>query len=162
MSAALTTAPRGRGKGRRAGSRSPAGSDTDPPLDLQASLLALQQEARQDRENTQAQLAALNQGIQGLLNRTQDNPVPADATTPSQTVNPELERESPAPSSGSQYHSNYKPKAKDPLRFDNNQGVIKYLYWKEQILDKFEVDCEQFSTDCAFMSYVFNQTEGKA
>ena len=40
--------------------------------------------------------------------------------------------------------------------------MIKYLYWKEQILDKFKVDQEQFTTDCAFMFYVFNQTEGKA
>ena len=74
MSAVLTTALKGRGKGRErstpkpdklypescARSRSFTGSDTvDPPL----SLLALQQKARQDCKNTQAQLAVLNQGI---------------------------------------------------------------------------------------------------
>ena len=33
---------------------------------------------------------------------------------------------SPAPSSQSISHSAYKPKQKDPPRFDNNQGTIKY------------------------------------
>jgi hypothetical protein len=35
-----------------------------------------------------------------------------------------LERNSPGLSSSS--NSNYKPKAKDPARFENNQGTIKY------------------------------------
>jgi Zinc knuckle len=69
---------------------------------------------------------------------------------------------SPAPSSQSVSHSAYKPKQKDPPRFDNNQGTIKYTAWKEQILDKFEIDADQFPTARAFMSYVFNRTEGEA
>jgi hypothetical protein len=71
-----------------------------------------------------------------------------------------LERDSPGLSFSS--NGNYKPKAKDPARFENNQGTIKYTAWKEQILDKFEIDREQFPTERAFMSYIFNRTEGEA
>jgi hypothetical protein len=72
------------------------------------------------------------------------------------------ERDSLGPSVSSQGNSNYKPKTKDPARFENNQGTIKYTAWKEQILDKFEIDREQFLTERAFMSYIFNRTEGEA
>ena len=77
------------------------GSDPESLLDFQANLQALQhaqiktaldakqdcEQAIQDHKNTQAQLAALNQGMQGLLATIQNNsnllttPLPPDQSS---------------------------------------------------------------------------------
>jgi hypothetical protein len=57
--------------------------------------------------------------------------------------------------------SNYKPKAKDPLQFGND-SALKYPAWKDQILDKFEIDLGMFPTERTTMLYLFNRTKGDA
>jgi hypothetical protein len=148
--------------------------------------------AKTDREETQKQFSTLNTSLQGLLAMIQagqaaavqgagtaNAPLPSretslptanqpnPATERMASIDPVLERGSAglgrdSPGLSFSSNSNYKPKAKDPARFENNQGTIKYTAWKEQILDKFEIDREQFPTERAFMSYIFNRTEGEA
>ena len=104
--------PKSKDKGKekahhRSCARSSAGSDPESLLDFQANLQALQhaqiktaldakqdcKQASQDQENTQAQLAALNQGMQGLLATIQGNPL----TTLLPFVNPKPDQNSLAP-----------------------------------------------------------------
>jgi hypothetical protein len=73
-----------------------------------------------------------------------------------------VERPSVAPSGSSQGNPHYRPKGTDPLRFTDKDGKIKYTAWKELVLDKFDIDHEQFPTVRSLMSYVFNHTGGEA
>jgi hypothetical protein len=73
-----------------------------------------------------------------------------------------VERPSVAPSGSSQGNPHYRPKGTDPLRFTDKDGKIKYTAWKELVLDKFDINHEQFPTVRSLMSYVFNHTGGEA
>ena len=106
MSAALKASlPKSKGKEKvhpRSCARSP-GSDPESLLDFQANLQALQhaqiktaldtkqdyKQAIQDHKNTQAQLAALNQGIQGLLATIQNNSNPLSTPLPPVNLGPD-------------------------------------------------------------------------
>jgi Zinc knuckle len=138
-------------------------------LDLHANILALQQAQVNSQVKVQKQeqhLANMEKTLNGIMALLQTREGPSETVLPtretSHEVRPSVGRPSVAPSSFSQSNPNYKPKARNPPRFDNNKGAIQYPAWKELILDKFEIDQEQFPTSRSLMSYVFNHTEGEA
>jgi hypothetical protein len=103
-------------------------------------------------DKMQKQMDTIEQGMARIL-AALDGPTSDARSDPAPRV-------SPAPSS--QFNANYKPKAKDPAQFENNDGDIKYGAWKQQMLDKFEEDQEQFASERSYMRYLFNRTKGDA
>jgi hypothetical protein len=143
---------------------------------LQANFLALQQaqvhsqvKAQQQELEVQQQkqqLSNMEKTLNGMMALLQTRLASAETIlstreTPYE-VRPSVERASAAPSGSSQGNPNYRAKARDPLRFTDKDGEIKYTAWKELVLDKFEIDQEQFPTVRSLMSYVFNHTGGEA
>jgi hypothetical protein len=144
------------------------GGQLGPSLDVQSNLLALQNAQVNQAitvKEVQKQMSALEQGMAQIL-AALNKPTPTvPSATPPQFAQVEPDtRASPTPSrdSSSQPNYNYKPKKKDPLKFDNNDGEVQYKAWKEQILDKFEEDAPQFGSTRSYMSYIFNCTKGDA
>jgi hypothetical protein len=154
------------------------GPTSGPPqspstLDLHVHIMALQQaqvnsqlEVQQQKQQLSNMEKTLNGMMALLQTQTQTQRGPAETVLPTREtpyeVRPSVERPSVAPSSSSQGNPNYRAKARDPLRFTDNDGEIEYTAWKELVLDKFEIDQEQFLTARSLMSYVFNHTGSEA
>jgi hypothetical protein len=154
------------------------GPTSGPPqspstLDLHVHIMALQQaqvnsqlEVQQQKQQLSNMEKTLNGMMALLQTQTQTQRGPTETVLPTREtpyeVRPSVERPSVAPSSSSQGNPNYRAKARDPLRFTDNDGEIEYTAWKELVLDKFEIDQEQFLTARSLMSYVFNHTGSEA
>ncbi|MGH6649450.1 hypothetical protein, partial [Aquabacterium sp.] len=140
--------------------------EPDTPLTRQANMLSLQEaQVNLSLQVTQqaAQMKSMSDvmdRIVGMLTAKQsDQPLPSK-----EAPNPPTERQASASTAttvSAPTSSNYKPKAKDPPRFGND-STLKYLAWKDQILDKFEIDLGMFLTERSAMLYLFNRTEGDA
>ena len=161
---------------------SPSPHQSPSSLDLHATLIALQQaqvhsqvKAQQQELEVQQQkqqLSNMEKTLNGMMALLQTRLVPAETILPTRETPYEVrplvertsvERPSVAPSGSSQGNPNYRAKARDPLRFtDNETGEIQYPAWKELVLDKFDTDHEQFPTVRSLMSYIFNHTGGDA
>jgi hypothetical protein len=143
------------------------GDQSGPSLDVQANLLALQNAQVNQAiivKDVQKQMGALELGMAQILAALNKPTPPVTSATPSQfaQVVPDT-RASPAPSGGSsQSNDHYKRKFKDAPVFDNNEGDITYLAWKQQVIDIFEEYPEHFPTQRSHMRYLFNRTRGTA
>lgn len=140
--------------------------EPNTPLTRQANMLALQ-EAQVNLSLQVAQQAAQMKNMNDAMDRIvgmlaakqSDQPLPSkEAPNPPTT---RTASNSPAITTDIMAGSNYKPKAKDPPRFGND-SALKYPAWKDQMLDKFEIDLGMFPTERAAMLYLFNRTEGDA
>jgi len=134
-------------------------------VSLQMAQASADLKTRKQLEEQATRIEGLQHSIEQLLAQLKtpaqsDRPLPSKEV-PIQSAQPERMASVPV-SEGSRASYNYKPKAKDPPRFDNNEGAIKYPAWKDQMLDKYEVDSEMFPTERAAMLYLFNRTEGDA
>ena len=108
------------------------GGPLGPSIDVQSNLLALQNAQVNQAitvKEVQKQMSALEQGMAQIL-AALNKPTPTvPSATPPQFAQVEPDtRASPTPSmdSSSQLNYNYKPKKKDPLKFDNNDGEVQY------------------------------------
>jgi hypothetical protein len=161
MATRAGSANRGKGKGR-ASSRESSGSPTHlgprvTPFSDQAEITTL----RAAQEEQATELGMLRTTLDAILDQlTRLQPT---VTASSRGATPADSRFRPSPNPSSQSGvGNYRPKQKDPPRFGNNQGDIHYEAWKDEMLDKFEEDTEQFPTERSRMRYLFNRTEADA
>jgi zinc knuckle protein len=152
------------------------GSGPGTPLTQQANVLAIQQaqvnlslQVAQQAEQMKSFNDALDRIVGMLAAKQSDQPLPSKevpATEAQHRTSSSSERQASATPvtavSATSTGSNYKPRVKDPPRFANNDGTLKYSAWKDQILDKFEIDAASFTTEREAMLYLFGCTEGDA
>jgi hypothetical protein len=115
-------------------------------------------------KEVQKQIGAIEQGIAQILAAlNKPTPIVISATTPqSAQIEPDT-CASLAPSGRSSQSNNYyKRKFKDALVFDNNEGYITYLAWKQQVIDIFGEYPEHFPTKHSYICYIFNRIRGTA
>jgi hypothetical protein len=109
---------------------------------------------------------ALNKILAILENKPAHKPIQSKEAPIQQPQRATTQERHPSTTPGSENSQaltfNYKPKVKDPPRFANNDGTIKYPAWKDQVLDKFEVDAASFPTEREAMLYLFGRPEGDA
>jgi hypothetical protein len=154
------------------------GSEPGTPITQQTNMLALQQaqvnlslQVAQQAQQMKSFNDAMDRIVGMLAAKQSEQPLPSK-----EVPNPPVEQLGRQTSSSSERQasatpatvasatstgSNYKPKAKDPPRFGDD-SAIKYPAWKDQMLDKFEIDLGMFPTERSAMLYLFNRTEGDA
>lgn len=103
-------------------------------------------------------MAQLLEAINRLCDQCSFGPPAPQTQGVRSSTEPDIQ-ESPAPSTASQ-NKTYEPRMKNIPQFDNKKGGIQYNVWKQKILDKFEDDKPQFSSERSFMRYLFNRTKG--
>jgi hypothetical protein len=129
-------------------------------IDMQANLVALQNAQVNQTlkvDQVQKQMSALKLGMQQILAAlNKPTSQPHFQTLQDAQIESDI-RASPAPSSQSQADHYYRPKSKDPEKFNNNKGDIPCLE-----VDKFKEDQPQFPTERLYMRYLFGRTTGDA
>jgi hypothetical protein len=148
-------------------------ADEDTPLMRQANMMALKRSqallgtrADEQAKEIKSLGTALDKILAILEGKTPDKPIQSKEAPIQQSQRAATQERNPSATPGSEGSQtstfNYKPKVKDPPRFANNDGTLKYSAWKDQILDKFEIDAASFTTEREAMLYLFGRTEGDA
>jgi Zinc knuckle len=136
------------------------------PESQQANIMALQHgqiKLQEHIKKQNAEVSAIREGMEQLLAQMRVSNQ-HDQPLPSKEVPAPRQRSSATPASDVSIQGNphYKSKAKDPPRFSGSDDQVKYPAWKDQVMDKFEVDEGMFPTQRSAMLYLFNRTEGDA
>jgi hypothetical protein len=149
------------------------GAIEDTPLMRQANMMALKRSqallgtrADEQAKEIKSLGTALDKILAILEGKSPDKPIQSKEAPIQQSQRAATQERHPSATPGSEGSQtstfNYKPKVKDPPRFANNDSTLKYSAWKDQILDKFEIDAASFTTEREAMLYLFGRTEGDA